>query len=362
MTIASLDDEVKQAPEHAAGAAVDGIGVLDGGGAGGGGEQARAPALAIEPFIGKELYKEMGAGFVTWGRRFLRQIRISEELSRVTWPEDVKLDVLGRYLRPTVTSVARSTHGIWITQPVWYAMDQMNTTFGANVSKTRDLWIFTAKKDTSMTWNDLWLYLLANSEAVGGANDLVLENIAKYASPEECMQAVLLARYNPNRTEYLRQAKALVQFAQPVDHGITRAQTNPRLLQLAHLKRNCPGKSKAVFVLAVADGLIGAARGSLTVGLATTSYARQSNLLTLFLSMKAASYHTAATYSVSKVSRSSPCWWMVKEAYSGCMTLTTPTTYRGISFHMGNFRNVGTSSDTKETFVHSLGAATAQGF
>ncbi|KAE9319699.1 hypothetical protein PF008_g18211 [Phytophthora fragariae] len=60
------------------------------------------------------------------------------------------------------------------------------------------------------------------SDAVGGANDLVLENIAKYASPKEDLQAVLLARYNTHRTDHLRQAEELVHFKQLADNGSTK--------------------------------------------------------------------------------------------------------------------------------------------
>eukprot|EP00644_Phytophthora_capsici_P017111 jgi/Phyca11/130704/e_gw1.96.111.1 len=44
----------------------------------------RQRKLAIRPFDGKELYKGLGSGFLSWGTRF--------------WSEEVKVDVLGHHL------------------------------------------------------------------------------------------------------------------------------------------------------------------------------------------------------------------------------------------------------------------------
>ncbi|CCI46394.1 unnamed protein product [Albugo candida] len=69
-------------------------------------------------------------------------------------------------------------------------------------------------------WNIHMLYLMALSDAVGGAHNQVLENIAKFASPSSEFQSVPLARLNPHREDYLRQAEELVHFAQLNDSSI----------------------------------------------------------------------------------------------------------------------------------------------
>ena len=50
------------------------------------------------------------------------------------------------------------------------------------------------------------LYLMALSDAAAGCHDQVLESIAKFATPSSESQSVLLARFNPQREDYLRQA------------------------------------------------------------------------------------------------------------------------------------------------------------
>ena len=37
--------------------------------------------LVVEVFEGKGVYPGLGAGFGPWGKQFLRQVRIAEELS-----------------------------------------------------------------------------------------------------------------------------------------------------------------------------------------------------------------------------------------------------------------------------------------
>lgn len=64
------------------------------------------------------------------------------------------------------------------------------------------------------------LYLLALSDAVSGAHDVVLEHIAKFSSSLTDSKGVLLARLNHQRGEYLRYAEELVRFAQLNDPSI----------------------------------------------------------------------------------------------------------------------------------------------
>lgn len=132
------------------------------------------------------------------------------------------MDVLGRYLTGKAGQHFHSQVDTWYTEnpQIWYSMDRMNLKFGPRISRSQAFKLFTCKKKESMSWNDHMLYLMAVSDAVGGAQDQVLENIAKYACFATDFQGVLLARYNPHREDYLRQAEELVNFAQLNDPGI----------------------------------------------------------------------------------------------------------------------------------------------
>ena len=55
---------------------------------------------------------------------------------------------------------------------------------------------------------------MAVSDACGGADAQVLENIVHYASTE--LHTVLMAKYDGSRPDYLAQAKELANFAQYV--------------------------------------------------------------------------------------------------------------------------------------------------
>ena len=59
------------------------------------------------------------------------------------------------------------------------------------------------------------MYLVAVSEACGGADNLVQDNIVHYADPS--MRVSMLASLNLTRIDYLRQAEELAHFAQSTE-------------------------------------------------------------------------------------------------------------------------------------------------
>lgn len=59
--------------------------------------QIRNRKLAIENFDGSEVYPGLGSGHGLRGKRFLRQVKIAEDLSGCMWTEEIKLDILGRH-------------------------------------------------------------------------------------------------------------------------------------------------------------------------------------------------------------------------------------------------------------------------
>uniref|UniRef100_A0AAV1UYM3 Uncharacterized protein n=1 Tax=Peronospora matthiolae TaxID=2874970 RepID=A0AAV1UYM3_9STRA len=145
--------------------------------------QIRDINRAIENFDGKEVYPGLGSGFAPCGKRLLRQVRIAEELSGCIWTVDIKMDVLGRYLTGKAGQHFHSQVDTWYTKnpQIWYSMDRMNIKFGPRISRSQSFKLFTCKKKESISWNDHVLYLILVSDAVGCAQDQVLENIAKYA-------------------------------------------------------------------------------------------------------------------------------------------------------------------------------------
>ena len=74
-----------------------------------------------------------------------------------------------------------------------------------------------AKKDARSTWAEHFLYMVDASEARGGADSLVPDNIVHQASPE--LMNVLRSKYEPTRVDYLRHAEELAHFAQSIEHG-----------------------------------------------------------------------------------------------------------------------------------------------
>ncbi|CAI5720384.1 unnamed protein product [Peronospora effusa] len=65
------------------------------------------------------------------------------------------------------------------------------------------------------SWPEHYLYLVAVSDALGGADAQVLANIVHYASSE--LHTVLMAKYDGKRVDYLVQVEDLAHFAQYVE-------------------------------------------------------------------------------------------------------------------------------------------------
>ena len=76
--------------------------------------------------------------------------------------------------------------------------------------------LLASKKDPKGSWTEHYLYLVAVSDACGGAESLVLDNVVQYASIE--LRTVMMAKYNHTRTEYVHQAEELSYFAQSVEN------------------------------------------------------------------------------------------------------------------------------------------------
>ena len=73
-------------------------------------------------------------------------------------------------------------------------MQRMLHTFSTKISPKQIMKHFTAPKASHRSWTDHFLYLKAVSDACGGADSLVLDNIVHYADPQMC--TTMLSRLN----------------------------------------------------------------------------------------------------------------------------------------------------------------------
>ena len=88
-----------------------------------------------------------------------------------------------------------------------YAMQRLLHIFATKITPAQSMKLFTAPKSAKRSWTEHYLYLVAVSEACGGADNLVQDNIVHYADP--AMRVSMLARLNLMRTDYLRQTEEL---------------------------------------------------------------------------------------------------------------------------------------------------------
>ena len=69
--------------------------------------------LAPQPFDGKDIYHGLESGFLEWGKEFVLQLSFSERPCGFSWPEDIKVDVLGQHLAGTAQKYYRRQVECW---------------------------------------------------------------------------------------------------------------------------------------------------------------------------------------------------------------------------------------------------------
>ncbi|CAI5733954.1 unnamed protein product [Hyaloperonospora brassicae] len=94
-------------------------------------------------------------------------------------------------------------------------MEQLLATFKTTIKAGQAMKLFLAKKEARRTWVEHYLYMVAVSDARGGADSLVLDKIVHHASPE--LMNVMRAKYDPCRVDYMRHAEELSHFAQSIE-------------------------------------------------------------------------------------------------------------------------------------------------
>ena len=157
--------------------------------------------LSIQPFDGEEIYPGLGSGFDEWGWKFVREINLVQQLSGITWNEDLKVDRLGHYLKGTALAYYAKRATIWWNeQPaLWYTLDKMSEAFRSNMTRAKANKLFMQKKDPRKTWTQHYLYLVALGDAIGGADAQVLESIVYYVNPE--LKTVMCAKMDARRAD-----------------------------------------------------------------------------------------------------------------------------------------------------------------
>ena len=98
-----------------------------------------------------------------------------------------------------------------------HVMEQLHLTFKTTITASQDMKLFVAKKEARRTWAEHFQYMVAVSDARGGADSLVLDNIVHHASPE--LMNVMRAKYKPTRVDVLRHAEELTHLAQAIELG-----------------------------------------------------------------------------------------------------------------------------------------------
>ena len=102
----------------------------------------------------------------------------------------------------------QQVEGWWEEQPtIEHALQRLLHKFATKMTPAQSMKIFTVLKNSKRRCTEHYLFFVAVSEACGGSDNLVQDNILHYADPS--MRVSVLARLYLTRIDYLRQAEEL---------------------------------------------------------------------------------------------------------------------------------------------------------
>nr|CCA19525.1 GK15001 putative [Albugo laibachii Nc14] len=216
--------------------------------------------ISIEPLDGSEIYKGLGAGFVQWGQLLLVKIDLAERACGFRWPEEYKVSRFGEFLRGKAARYFNQrVHSWWrMTPTLGFVMEKMVDSYRIVFYKQQTIKLFAERKEKGQSCNDHLLYLVALQEATNSGEELIMENIVKYAQPES--QALIINQYHRFRTDYLAHAEEIVSFIQGLEdetvgykkngNTVVKLVTDTRRChtcsQVGHIARYCRDKTNPI--------------------------------------------------------------------------------------------------------------------
>ncbi|POM80525.1 Mitochondrial Carrier (MC) Family [Phytophthora palmivora] len=179
--------------------------------------------LNLRYFNGAELYKGLGAGFKPWSVNFKQQVDLAERACGHRWPEEVKISVLGSYLRDNAKNYFDGMKNQWweCKPTVQYALEEMEQAFNRTFTSAQIHKLMMKPKAPSTTWYEHLLYLMAVANATHAPLSHVPEHLVFHADKE--MAKTLSTLYDKDAKSPIRHANELAVFAQNFEDNMKKS-------------------------------------------------------------------------------------------------------------------------------------------
>ena len=138
-------------------------------------------------------------------KKIVRQIVFAQRVCGLTWPEDIKANILGQHLADKAQTYYRRLMEIWgsESQTLEHAMQSLLQNLNTKILPAKSVRMFKTPRASHRSWMKLFLYLAAVSDVCGGADTLVLDNIVHYEN--SYMRSTMLSRLDIYRaTSYAK--------------------------------------------------------------------------------------------------------------------------------------------------------------